>query len=50
MKIKESWPATKILLEFLKSYIPIVFLQNNSLTVIFLKLKTKAIRQAVYIT
>lgn len=42
MKIKESWPAMKILLDFLKSYIPIMFLQNNSLTVIFFLIKNQS--------
>lgn len=49
MKIKESLQAIKILLESLKGYIPIMFPQNNSLTVIFFKLKTKAIRLALYV-
>lgn len=42
MIMKESWPAIKILLDFLKSYIPITFLQNNSLTVIFFLIKNQS--------
>lgn len=50
MKMKESLPVVKILLEFLESYTPIImFLQDNSLTVIVLKLKPKAIKQALIV-
>lgn len=48
--MKESLPVVKILLEFLESYTPIImFLQDNSLTVIVLKLKPKAIKQALIV-